>query len=735
VQAAMLSALLITMSQVVLAQKYTPPPPIKLDISKGLPGKVNLTGPIAINVGGGMESPGNMGGEENNQGGWATLTIEAITNMSPSKDELERLSSDSDLAAGEPLGDDTFTSPLLATHVKSASVILQLPISFTATGNQVTGPNYSCNGPVCVPSFQSDGSTGEFSARPEVCLPEHNNGTTLTQVKDIHNNAIKCSTANGVIGNSGYWYDLEKPWSSVVYLTGAGPAQAAWNQTQPPNPVYKGTLSMPFDLPVPVNSIRVEVKLGLKDQPSTSSPYIQTHWGLVNGTNSSGAATETPAGGPENVVTRFAIQLPNITVLPAAFITMKVLPYTIVYRPPGNMSTATFVTTNSYGTSLTTGTNTAIDNTTEFMQSQGIKNDLSVSALIATVAEEGGESSSVKTATDINGTIGTGLVTSNSHAVQTSWSVGEASVDPNIFPASPYVLPNTCTKMNYSPTQCSTTYPAETYLQEPFWQDKIILLLNPTAEVWNFNGGTSMQLLGAVDTFSITVYDLYTCATNSSANAWKLPNGTYLTPKECEDLLALDPFYVEGQEYDPSQTNRGVPAGETNYGADPLSDTSAPGSVALQNVITTTTTQTTIAAASYQSTVTSVVGFSWSSGLTLAAKYSAYGLNVGISDGTTVTGGYQNTNGTQMKVSYTASTTATNTSTTTITGTLSDNHDFYTPACHADSGNCYVPEVNIYLDELFGSYMFSDPLATAAPKLTLIHRSPYKPYKLPKGVK
>jgi hypothetical protein len=735
VQAVMLSALLIMTSRVMLAQKYMPPPPIKLDISKGLPGTVNLTGPIAISVGGGTESPGYMGGEENNQGGWASLTIEAITNMSPSKGELERLSSDSDLAAGEALGDDTFTSPLLATHVKSASVILQLPIHFTATGDQVTGPNYSCGGPVCVPAFQSDGDTGEYSARPEVCLREHN-GTTLKQVKDIHDKAIKCSTANGVSGNNGYWYDLKKPWSSVVYLTGAGPKVVNWDQPQPPNPVYKGTLSIPVELPVPVNSIRVEVKLGLKNQSiSASSQYVKTYWGLVNGTNSSGEATQKAVGGPENVVTRFAIQLPSITVLPAAFITMKVLPYTIVYRPPGDRSTATFVTTNSYGTSLTTGTNTAIDNTTAFMQSMGIENNLSVSALIATVAEQGGETSSSTNATDINGTIGTGLVTSSSHTVQTTWTVGETTADPTIFPASPYVLPATCTKMNYSPTQCSTTSPAETYFQEPFWQDKIILMLNPTAEVWNFNGGTSMQLLGAVDTFSITVQDLYTCALNSSAKAWKLPNGTYLKPSECNDLLKLDPFYVEGQEYDPSQTNRGVRAGETNYGADPLSDTSAPGSVALQNVIATTSTQSTSAAASYQSTVTSVVGFSWSSGLTLAAKYSAYGLNVGISDGTTVTGGYQNTNGTQMKVSYTASTAATNTSTTSITGTLSDDHDFYTPACHADSGKCYVPEVNIYLDELFGSYMFSDPQAAAAPKLTIIHRSPYIPYKLKAGVK
>ena len=133
-------------------------------------------------------------------------------------------------------------------------------------------------------------------------------------MKDEHDKAIECKTADGVADRGGHWYDLAEPWKFVAYLTGAGPAEVAWNQPQPPNPVYKGTLSIPVDLPLPVNSVRIEFELGLKDSgqvyqkngklppPTPSDPYIKTYWGYGQSGN-----TFYHTGGPETVVTRFAI--------------------------------------------------------------------------------------------------------------------------------------------------------------------------------------------------------------------------------------------------------------------------------------------------------------------------------------------------------------------------------------------------------------------------------------------
>jgi hypothetical protein len=64
-----------------------------------------------------------------------------------------------------------------------------------------------------------------------------------------------------------------------------------------------------------------------------------------------------------------------------------------------------------------------------------------------------------------------------------------------------------------------------------------------------------------------------------------------------------------------------------------------------------------------------------------------------------------------MNITYSASTVATLTNSTTITGQLNDNHDLDTPACQANSGKCPWQTVNVFVDELFGGYMFQDPNA------------------------
>lgn len=108
----------------------------------------------------------------------------------------------------------------------------------------------------------------------------------------------------------------------------------------------------------------------------------------------------------------------------------------------------------------------------------------------------------------------------------------------------------------------------------------------------------------------------------------------------------------------------------------------------------------------------------WSGGLTLSGQQNVSGLNIGLSADTTVTQGEKTTSGTSMRVMYSASTIATDTSATEIDGSFGDDRDFDTPDCQKDSGQCYAPSVQVYIDELFGSYIFRDAKAPLAPWLT-----------------
>ena len=656
---------------------------------QGLPiGSLTLQGPI-------ITSPA-----EPNQAGWATKIIQANTNLTPDPNELSRLSQPLDLLFGEPLTDATWQSPEPATRVKNPSVILKIPVSYTGTGLQETGPDYECGGPVCVPEYISDGLYGVFMARVEDCLSTSDR-PTVPAVKGNNGNPVACSTADGIPGNNGFWYDIAPVWGAVTNLSFAPIAKASTD-------TVTGTLTVPVKLPAPANSVRVEVAFGLQDDLKTG--WIGSlYWGSVSQAG--------PYSGPEHALTRVALQLPTITVLPAAFIQAKILPYTIVYRPPGDQSSGTYTATQAYGTSMTTGNNTTIDNTETFEQSFDVKDDAKVTALIAT-AELADDNSNVNTSNwDRNTVIGTGLTVSGSHTTVRSFTVGSATTDPSILPASSFVTPNTCNASNYTAATC-TVNAGETYAQQPFWADRIVVLLNPQFALWDFNATPAMQLLGASDFDEVTIKDLDACISNTNQNAWRLANGQFLTPAECKALATLDPFYGTGQSFSPVPMRRGVEVGSGSYGRDALN----PGSTTttkFSDIFNYQTSQTTSVSATYAATITDVIGFSWSAGLTLAYQQGMYGLNAGFSAGTTLTQGEKSTTGESMKVTYAASTIATYTNATEIDGAFGDDHDFYTPDCQQDSGKCYHPSVKVYIDELFGSYMFQDEATGCNPKLAV----------------
>ena len=195
---------------------YQPPAPETLDIGQGLSNGLGLTGAIDFTSYG-----KGIGSAELTQSAWGKQVIKQITQfsvssgkagapLSPSKDELARFGTKEDLTAGEALDDDTWPSPLpVQSPLKNASVVLEVPISWTGSGNGFVSEVFG--------SYW-DGDTGVYAARPEVCLAASDH-TELRQVKDEDGKPIGCKNADGVLHRDGYWYDLADPWSSVAYLS------------------------------------------------------------------------------------------------------------------------------------------------------------------------------------------------------------------------------------------------------------------------------------------------------------------------------------------------------------------------------------------------------------------------------------------------------------------------------------------------------------------------------------
>jgi hypothetical protein len=120
------------------------------------------------------------------------------------------------------------------------------------------------------------------------------------------------------------------------------------------------------------------------------------------------------------------------------------------------------------------------------------------------------------------------------------------------------------------------------------------------------------------------------------------------------------------------------------------------------------------------------MGFSWSAGLSLSAKQSPGGIDLGFSNDTTLTQGEKNTTSTSMRIAYTASSTTTDSNGTQIDGNFGDDHNFNTPDCQRNTGACYTPRVRVFIDALFGSYIFQDPdaqLSAAVPRYQIGPRS------------
>jgi hypothetical protein len=725
-----------------VTQTCPSPPPTQIVLSNLLNNAITLAAPIDIS---GIPTSYDQYSAQSTPGGWATQVILQNTNSPPSEAEALQTSSplnwfsDLQFATGNPPAPwATYQYPALPLKfATNASVVFQVPIRLV--GQHPPFNPFMFNGPP--PPYPSgppygpiggvDGWYGIYWARVEDCLSNSDNHSQANPSVDFFGNPIPCSTADGIPGNPGQWYDIAPIWGATATL---GPPPPAGQS-------ISGTLQVPALLPVPTNSLRIEFLVGLSDTPSPDVSFIDDLPWFVGQAGPRGFLQTDCCN---FATTRFTVTLPPITVLPAAFVQMKVLPYTILYRPPGDLSSGAFTITQSFSTTMSIGQNNTIDESGSFAQTAGLTRGGSFSAMVGFMGgfsvggTQGSTTNTVNTGGfDINTIIGQGTTVANSSVASFTLPVGSGMSDPTIPPALPYVVPNTCAKGNYPPT-CNLMPPAS-FKQEPFWEDKIVLLLHPQFAAWNFNGAPTLQMLGGfgqVDSPSIT--DLHNCANDSDLAALPLSDGDYLSPSDCQQLLTLDPFYSSGQSWDPSISGRGVSAMRSGlfsgvtYGRDPQNPTVPVNPVSLQDVISYSAAVSTNATAAYTATVTDVMGFSWSSGQTLNLQGNvstgnagggssgngggpAAGASASAGTSVTLTNGDQSTNSNSTKITYSASTTSTLTNSTQITGSLNDDHDLDTPACQADTHYCKPLNVKIFIDELFGSFMFQDPNAACNP--------------------
>jgi hypothetical protein len=393
----------------------------------------------------------------------------------------------------------------------------------------------------------------------------------------------------------------------------------------------------------------------------------------------------------------------QLVAVPVAMAQLKVLPYTIVYQPPGDASKGTFSTSASFGVSMTvdnkstTNTTTTIDNSGSISGSAGIsvdqKTDDGAASFGFTLS--GAQKWDHSTKTGVGSSNSTTVGTGTNFQTLFSMTVGDSTLIPGA---------------------------AGSYASEPFWDDTFVLLVHPQLSLWTIAGQPVVSLLGASgsstapDFIAPTVRDLAACWLQVDPYANGIPTGSgteVLTKDECHELLKLDPFWGVGQSI-PAWTGgslqdpRALYAGETDYGIDPACAQANPPCASdenpkMQQVMTRTSSLATGGSTSFSVSVTDLVGSSFGAGLSL--KIFGFGGDFKLD------GGESTSTGMDMSLTLTESVTATAQTSTEIDGVFDDHHGTKGDGAFL----AYRPHVVVYVDQMLGGFMYQDKTAPGPP--------------------
>ena len=321
---------------------------------------------------------------------------------------------------------------------------------------------------------------------------------------------------------------------------------------------------------------------------------------------------------------------------------------------------------------------------------------------------------------------------SSSTAYIFNWQIAAA---PNQIPGTGSVCATT--------TNCGTlTSLANAYAAEPFWLDTFVLLVHPQYAYWQPAAQNQTYVMyGSVPvTADVTVaeldacyrgqtwYSVNPCEVQYSQSDISAANGQpisysgsaqsiVLTPAEAAHLLALDPFYAQGQNANILAT-RATPISSSPYGAS-IGVPARPFVATLQN--TAGNSQTGSTTLSYSSSVSTVVSDDPSDAIGGGGSGSEAGSGVpALTYSTNLTLDNVTKSGYEMdlKTTYQNSTAVSDQKVVSASVTLND-IDSTSASCKTCHNPLpHQPSVNIYFDRVFGTFMFQDPGAPRPAPLT-----------------
>ena len=418
----------------------------------------------------------------------------------------------------------------------------------------------------------------------------------------------------------------------------------------------------------------------------------------------------------------------NVVIPPAALLEASVIPYTILFQPPGDQSKVSFSAQKTYSTQFSIADSTSIDNKSSTTESSSTDFAASLSFFLG-ISGGSKEQDTQTTMKDFGTVQGSGPQGMSSAAFTSSFSTAPNTTE---VPGSGAICVATTT------SKCSSTTPTPNlYALEPFWNDQFVLIIHPQFEVWVIGGKPDRYVMyGAVPVLGeISVAELDACA-NGTTLSWGVIDPctiTYtdayptsadaltivdrarkekvkLSPADARHLLALDPFYEKGQGADIEVTRASLIASVT-YGA-MAGQVDLPYTRTLANTDQQETNKNS--QTSYTTDITATSANTTSAGLSLNISPGGGGGDgggsnptVGVKESLTIESQDQTSGETDTKLTYQNSTAVSDQKVTTASVTLDDNATCN--GCHGPLES--RPSANIYFDRAFGGFMFQDAYA------------------------
>jgi hypothetical protein len=390
---------------------------------------------------------------------------------------------------------------------------------------------------------------------------------------------------------------------------------------------------------------------------SFASNYITpTYGGTSTGSSASGADAFT------------VVQEPSL------LFQGDVMPYLILYQPPGDQSLATFETSKSGQTETDFSVTNSSSNTTSASTTLGYTLTQDLGGVFNASESQSWDNTTTQTNSSSNST-GSGVRLESSQAK--TWS----------------------SYVNYSGGGLLQLDQPGT---QPWMFDQYVLEVHPQFAVWDDLGTTgklNYALIAAQpDLFDVPVETLLSCAEGTPLPVPGNANPPVtLSPQECTNLLKLDPFAVAGiQSADPTsalgslaQKVQTVAAGAPGLGTNGTFDVNLSEAQ--------TSIQTSSQSSSYETQVDSVVTNSYEAGLTIPLE--ADGVDFG-SVGASVNYSTSTSTGTTLGVSYDQSSTS---ETTVATSTQVALDDVNSPI-----------DTTVWLDTRWMTFMYSVPGPTVS---------------------